>query len=287
MRGVYATLAALTIAAAGATLIFADDVAWIERFGPNLATEALGIVITLVVVQRVLDRQDRARKLRGSIGALRKSGDALSTVVRTWGELLKGSLERMPVERPHSVDGFFLPYVTESLTDCDPRLARAEDGIEQPWVQWAAHRFADAQAALHDVIMAYGATLEPTYVEAIDELVDDPFLALVRELGTTPGIDPQRWRVRINTAPGLRDVHFARLLHAVEMHNTLAREAARFRNPDTAPRRRTIGIGHALDHDLHVNTEIDPEWWSRPPEPGTLRAVAAPATASPPADASR
>ena len=72
----------------------------IELFAANLAAEVLGLIVTLVLVQRFLDRQERALRLRGSLGALRKSGRALTTMVDTWAELIKAGVERAPESRP-------------------------------------------------------------------------------------------------------------------------------------------------------------------------------------------
>ncbi|HSL71884.1 MAG TPA: hypothetical protein VK864_16670, partial [Longimicrobiales bacterium] len=52
----------------------------VERFGPNLATEMLGILLTVVFVRRFLEQHERSRRLRASVGALRKARRALQEV---------------------------------------------------------------------------------------------------------------------------------------------------------------------------------------------------------------
>lgn len=65
----YVTLGSIVVLSATVSQLAPDhEVA--QRFGPGLATEALGILLTLVFVQRFLERQDRVRRLRSSLGAL-------------------------------------------------------------------------------------------------------------------------------------------------------------------------------------------------------------------------
>lgn len=271
MRSVYILLTA-TILVAGYATIRYPDVLLVERFGPNLATEALGIVVTLAVVHRLLERRERAGKLRASIGALRKGGQALGSLAETWATVVKGSFRHSPDTLPRSVHDCLVPFLTSDLIYCDPQRPRRVAGeTARPWVRWAADRLAEGQRALREVVDAYGVSLDPAYLEAIDELVDDPFVALFKGLADGDATDAREWYVQLNVARGHREAHFTRLLHAIDLHNELAREAARFRSRTTAPKTDSIGIELPLDHDLRAHTEIDPGWWQREPLPGSLR----------------
>ncbi|MCI0434779.1 MAG: hypothetical protein L0271_14230, partial [Gemmatimonadetes bacterium] len=225
-RRIYLLLAAIALSATAAS-IFLRRVDWIDRFGPNFATEVLGILITLVFVHRFLEQQDRARRLRGSIGALRKASRALTRMADAWGAVVKGSLRRMPAERPSSLETLFTPFVTETLVELDPSALRpSEDGGDPVrWTTWTANELAAAQLQLHQIIVTYATSLDPAYIEAIDELVDDPFLRLFAGLAIQPP-DARAWRVRLNTGRALREAHFDRLLHAVALHNRIAADAA-------------------------------------------------------------
>jgi hypothetical protein len=270
-RRVYLVLAALVLLTTIASVVL-REVEWVDRFGPNLSTEVFGILITLVFVHRFLEQQDRARRLRGSIGALRKASRALTRMADGWGALVKGSLRRMPAERPSSLDTLFTPYVTESLVDLDPSAARGSsdpDHDEQVWVEWAANEVLAAQQTLHDIIVTYGPSLDPAYVEAVDDLVDDPFVQRFARIVSDPK-NTRAWRVQLNTARALREAHFDRLLHTIALHNRIAAEAATVRTRRQAPRSGSIGVTLALDYDLKVPTRRDAGWWAQAPAPGTL-----------------
>lgn len=270
-RRVYLVLAALVLLTTVVSVVL-REVEWVDRFGPNLSTEVLGILITLVFVHRFLEQQDRARRLRGSIGALRKASRALTRLADGWAALVKGSLRRMPAERPSSLATLFTPYVTESLVDVDPAAPRKPNDNEPEdltWVEWTAREVVAAQQTLHDIIVTYGPSLDPAYVEAIDDLVDDAFVPRFARIVAEHG-DTRSWRVQMNTARALRDAHFDRLLHTIALHNRIAAEAATVRTRRQAPRSGSIGVTLSLDYDLKVGTRRDATWWAHAPAPGTL-----------------
>jgi hypothetical protein len=125
-------LAALFIISLVVALLWADNET-VDRFVPNLTSEVLGIIITLAFVQRLLQRQERARRMRASIGAFRRGGRALSRLLRTWADVLKGCHGRGPAAPA-------APY----LRAAHHRTARAAGraaaaprrGGDERWVAW-------------------------------------------------------------------------------------------------------------------------------------------------------
>jgi hypothetical protein len=270
-RGLYLALAAVVILASSATVLFPNSYI-ADRFGPNLATESGAILITLVFVQRFLEQQERARRLRGSIGGLRKGRRALFNIVEAWGVLLKGCMRRSPPQPPESFTEQFAPYVTENLSHFDPDTHRiSANGATDTWLRLVAQRLRAGQDALNHIIVVYGATLDSGYVEIIDELADDSFLALIDQLANQ-NADQAQWRIRLNALRAQREAHFRRLLRVVELHNALSREAGMVRSPGEVPRTGALGVELAPDHDLRIDLAIPAEWWRGAPAPGALRA---------------
>ncbi|MGH7501771.1 MAG: hypothetical protein ACREL7_08440, partial [Longimicrobiales bacterium] len=103
-------------------------------------------------------------------------------------------------------------------------------------VEWAVTELTTAQQALDDIIVTDGPTLDPAYVEAVDDLVDDP--------------------------RALRDTHFDGLLHTIAMHNRIPAEAATARTHRQMPRTSSLGVSLSLDYDLKVRTRRDRTWWA-------------------------
>ena len=257
-RIVYAVLLVLLAGSVWAALQEGESRV-VDLFASNLATEVLGLIVTLVIVQRFLERQERALRLRGSLGALRKSGRALSAMATAWSELVKGAVERSPDPRPTSLYEVLAPDLTASLSLALP---------SHPTVVAASRRLAEARDALRAVVSTYGANLDPIYLGAIDDLADDAFLALVTD---EDGMRAPAW-----AHGGIRSAranHFERLLLAIDCHNQLARDAARLRDRRTAPRGDGYGPSLPLDADLRVGVTVAAEWWSVEPRPGALRSV--------------
>jgi hypothetical protein len=267
----YIALGAIFVVSTIATLAFPDNPT-LDRFGPNLATESGGILVTLIFVQRFLEQQERTRRLRGSIGALRKGSRALMQMVEAWGLLLKGSMRRVPTPLPEAYPELFAPFITENLNNGDPAVARTNpDGSGEPWARSIWRQLASAQEAISQIIVVYGATLDSEYIEVVDELADDPFVRLIGEITAQRIPDARVWRTRLQQVRALRETHFRRLLRAIDLHNRLAADAGKVRSPDEVPRTGALGIDLSPDHDLKVHLEIRDEWWRLPPLPASLR----------------
>ena len=259
---IYLVLGVLVAGAVVVTLRYGDHPV-VDRFGPNLATELLGILVTLAFVQKLLERQDRARKLRAAVGALRKGRVALDRLVTVWAELVKAGLDPRRTEYPRTVRQLFQPHYTEELALLDPTRG--------DWLPAAAAEVERARAALHEVMVIYGPTLDPDYLEALAEVVDDPFASLLAELAAGPAPSAEEWRRRINRSRGHLAAHFVRLTHASEVHNRLAQEAARFRSRHLAPTAQLLSLQLDSDRDLTLELDVPPGWWTLEPAVGSLR----------------
>jgi hypothetical protein len=270
LRIVYGALGTIIVAAVVARFV-ASDVAGVDRFAPGVATDSFGILLTLVFVHRFLERQERSRRLRGSIGALRRGSRALHDMTETWAHLVKGSLARVPGDPIHSLQDMFAPHHVENVTYADPqrmRMVAGEDPVA--WVRWAAQRVEASRDTLNQIIVAYSGSLDPAYVEAIDEIVDDTFLRMF-DVMTTDGTDGREWRIRMNATRAARETYFARLAAAVKLHNELARDAATVRSRRIAPRTGAVGMELPLDHDLRVELDLPRRWWNLDPIVGAVR----------------
>jgi hypothetical protein len=270
LRPIYFVLGITVVVAVAIVLLFPEH-DMVDRFGANIATEAAAILVTLVFVHRFLQQQDRARRLRASIGALRRASRGLCRISDTWIVLLRGTMPRPDADRPRTLATLFRPEITEGLAYADPAALRSDPGgAQDSWLRWAVHEINLSVAVLHDIIMAYGASLDPAYVEAVDDLIDDPFIRLLNEL-VAGDLDARTWRTRINAARAHREAHFAGLLRLFALHNSLATQAGRVRARWTAPKSSVLGFELPPDHDLRAPTRIAPEQWQADPAPGALR----------------
>jgi hypothetical protein len=270
MRSVYLLLGSIIGVSVALSLIF-KDVPDVERFAPGVATDSFGILLTLVFVHRFLERQERSSRLRGSIGALRRGSRALLQMVEAWTDLIKGTLPRVPGDPIHNYLDLFAPHFVENITYVDAHRMKMREGEDpEAWVVDVSRRVEAAREALNQTIVAYSASLDPAYVEAIDEVVDDGFLRMFHQM-VENGIDARAWRVRMNASRATRETFFARLAAAIRLHNQLAKEASTVRSRRIAPRTGSVGMELPLDHDLRVDLELPRRWWALEPLPGAVR----------------
>jgi hypothetical protein len=266
----YRFLTLLLLASLAAALLLPDH-RLAQQFAPNAATEVLGIIITLAFVQQLLYRQERARRMRSSIGAYRRSGWALTRLAGIWADTIKGCHRGDDV--PRTIDRLFAPHVVEVLTQLDPRVPSPDDES----VGWGRRLGAEMAAAidqLNRVVLSYSSVLDPAYTEAVDEIIDHPFVKLIGEL-TQLEPTPQQWRPFMNRNRGHREDFFSHLLATVHLHNSLAAEAAMARSRGRSPRTGTLGMELSRDHDLHVPAELSAGWRAASPQVGSLLSPAA------------
>lgn len=242
------------------------DAGIIARYGPDLVTELLVLIVTLAIVQRALERQERMRRLRASVGVLREGGRFLGMLVDTWATLLKGCIRPSHYSPPVELDELFAPAIAEKLRDLDPQ---ALSSLGVPWIGWALGRSAEAREGLRAAAKLNPASVGVDYLELLDAVISDPFLE--RMLHEAPQhTEPREWRVWISSMPGYRDAFFERLAKTVHEHNALARKVGRLRPRHSRPRRGFSGGQLAGDHDLRIRTRFEADWWWDTPEPGTL-----------------
>lgn len=275
LRILYLLIGGVGLIAAVATLTY-PDVDIVREFGPNLATESLALVITLAVVRRILDRQERNRRLRASVGALRKAARALRVIADGWSELVKGTLPRVPAERPTSYEELLASHYTEALSwlDPDPRVARGAAPVDlagEGLVRAQLRDIVESRHTLATLTQAYAVVLDGEYVEALEAVVDDRFTSLVMEL-EAGDVDPTTWRRRLNLARGPRESCFRALRLAIRLHNRLAAEAATQRSEHLLPRAEMLDIALSDEDDLTVETGLRAGFWTSPPLPASLRA---------------
>lgn len=265
----YMILGALVVVAAAMSQLMPDNEV-VQRFGPNLATETLAILLTLLFVQRFIERQDRVRRLRGSLGAFRRGSRALLRILEAWSTLVKGGLRNPPRHAPASFLELLASHNTQAIASIDPDLP--SDPVPAiGWGAWAARELRAGRDALREIVRVYGVTLDAEYVEVVDALVDDEFFDIFLALAEAAEDRAVDWKVRIRQSSGAREAHFRRLITAVELHNELAREAGEIRDPKRLPQTQGVGVDLPADYDLRVHHAISGSWWKQQPPPGSLR----------------
>jgi hypothetical protein len=283
MRPVYAVILTITLIALIATALLPYNCSiesricnslnkQVDRFGANITTEGFAITFTLIFVDRFLEQQDRRRRLRGSIRALRRAALALDRMTNAWAPLIAGTLEADPVPPPPSMETLFAPHYTENLMALDFARQKAPRDPESPtWIHWALSELQAGLDVLSDVGLRYSIILDSSYIEAIDHLIDDNFIEFLQGQLDRPDLDTRTWRVALNTARGHRESHFTDLVRMLKVHNSLAKEAGLVRTRSAGPRTGQLGVELAPDPDLRAPWRVERAWWKTLPPARSLR----------------
>ena len=182
MRTTYTILAAIVAILSLAHLLWGGQPGLVRDFAPELATEVLGILITLVFVQRIIDRRAQDERARASRGGVRRSEDPLRDLSDLWTEIVRGCLERPPARPPRTYLELLGSEWSAVIDECD--LTRIRYGwSDETWAESAARVISRARDQISGILDLYGVHLNAHFIEVLDEIRDDPFLAHVETLG--------------------------------------------------------------------------------------------------------
>lgn len=182
MGRTYAWLAVIIVLVVTAHLLWGDQVALVRDYGPGVASEVLGILITLIFVQRILERRQQEERARASRGGVRRAEDPLRDLASLWAEIVKGCLEHLPARPPKTYQELFASEWSASVDHCDTTQVRYA-WSDETWAESAARIIARARDQISAILDLYGVHLNAHFIEALDEVRDDPFLAHVETLG--------------------------------------------------------------------------------------------------------
>ena len=254
MRAIYTTLAVIVALVVIAHLFWGQETGFIRDFAPGLATEVLGILLTLVFVHRILDRRAGEERARASRGGVRRAEDPLRDLSDLWTEIVRGCLERLPSHPPRTYEELFSSEWSAGIDHCDLTHVRYA-WSDETWAESAARVIARARDQISGILDLYGVHLNTHFIEVLDEIRDDPFLSHVETLGEQlrvgrelfpDEIEPEDYSISRTSA--VRGKFLRTLVQAIRLYNESA-------------------VGDA------PITELPEDFWdpSRSPGPGTLR----------------
>ena len=228
MKATYTALGSIVALLAIAHLFWGDQPGLVRDFAPELATEVLGILITLVFVQRIIDRRAQEDRARASRGGVRRSEDPLRDLSDLWTEIVRGCLERLPARPPRTYLELFGPEWSSVIDDCDLTQVRYT-WSEETWAESAARVISRARDQISSILDLYGVHLNTHFIEVLDEIRDDPFLAHVETLGEqlriarelfTDEIEPEDYA--INRTSAVRSDFMETLSQTIRLYNETA-----------------------------------------------------------------
>ncbi len=225
MRRTYVTLGLLILAVTLVYLLVGDGMPFVKDYAPGLATEALGILLTLVLVQRILERRQEEDRSRASRGGVRRAESPLRDLAELWSEVIKGSLPHAPARPPMTYEDLFASEWVSAVDSSE--LARVRYSWSgETWVESAARTVSRARRQISAILDSYGVHLNTHLIEALDDLRDDQLLNHVESLGEhlvaereTHPDDVPTYGYTLKSAARVRPKMFRTLVKAIRLYN--------------------------------------------------------------------
>jgi len=256
VRAIYITLATIAALLALAHVLWGQEAGFIRDFAPGLASEVLGILLTLVFVHRILDRRAKDERARASRGGIRRAEDPLRDLADLWTEIVRGCLERLPTHPPRTYEELFSSEWSTAIDHCDVTHVRYA-WSDETWAESAARVIARARDQISGILDLYGVHLNAHFIEVLDEIRDDPFLSHVETLGEQlrvgrelfpDEIEPDDYSISRTSA--VRGKFLRTLVSAIRLYNDTAlgdapigELAEDFWNPERSPAPGTLRFG--------------------------------------------
>jgi hypothetical protein len=182
----YAVLVALLVASVVLIELSPGNAA-VQRYGPNAAAELGGILITVLLVERLLAWQRHRAAEPARRVALRHMWRALNRLSHM---LLFAYKAAAPPGSPQPVELHDLLEAWKSQARyLDFHKPYGPDGPPRTWLVFAAEVADAVSNGLQDVIDRYRDVLTPELVAAVDDLVDHPVFAYMSMGRTIEQID--------------------------------------------------------------------------------------------------
>ncbi len=182
MRNTYLVLALIVLAVGILHVVWGPGSPLVADFAPGLATEVAGILVTLVFVQRILDRRQATDRARASRGGIRRAATPLGDLALLWAGIIRAVLPQSPARPPRTYHALFNSEWASWVDRSDlTRVRYAWSG--ETWLESAARLIRLSRHRISEIIEVYSVHLDVALVEALDELRDDPYLARIEAMG--------------------------------------------------------------------------------------------------------
>lgn len=225
MKATYAVLALIVLAASLVYAQWGAEITFVNDFAPGLATEVFGILLTLFFVRRILDRRQARDRARASRGGIRRAQAPLRDLAELWAGVIRASLPQAPARPPRTYATLFQSEWAGWVDQSDLTQVRfAWSG--ETWLESAARVIRLSRRRVSEILEVYAVHLDVDLIESLDELRDNPFLAMTETFGeqlrlsrNQPELEPNLEEFSFGRTGPERAEMLRTLLLAIENYN--------------------------------------------------------------------
>ena len=154
-------------------------------FALNLATEIVGILLTVFLIDAVLRRREDREQARYRSLALRQLWRPLNRQADLFSNIYKASAERRPKREISSVSELFDEDYFNAIERLDATAASGTvrgvmDQEGMPWYECIDQEMSGFKEALGHMIDKYAMYLDPDTIDVVERLIDSNFINVGR-----------------------------------------------------------------------------------------------------------
>lgn len=237
----YKVLAVLSVLSAVAA--YAGRGYWmVDAFAANVAAGFMGALLTVVLVDRAAERRQEEMRQRVQRMAMSQVRRPLTHIAHLLVDMMKAAMFTRPVPPPATFREFF----SRPHTDCLDWLMLEGRSGSLGNVNWYDHIHETLERSskrLSEIVDKYMAYLGIEFVEAVEDLREDGFMALLGCLGETRrrlANENLPLSIALNGTAPIRDEFFRKLLRLIEEYEsasvkTLPFPSVEFSRDDISP----------------------------------------------------
>lgn len=202
----------------------------VDAFAANVAAGFMGALLTVVLVDRAAERRQEETRQRVRRIAMSRAGHPLIHITHLLVDMMKASMSARPVPQPASYQEFFSRPHTECL---DWLMLDGRSGSlgNISWYDHIHETLERSSKRLSEIVDKYVAYLGVEFVEAVEDLRGDGFMALIGGLGETKRLlanENLPTTLTLNGTAPIRDKFFRKLLRLIEEYESASGEALPF-----------------------------------------------------------
>lgn len=225
VKRTYLALGLIVLAASASYGLWGAQFGFVGDFAPGLATEVLGILLTLIFVQRILDRRQAKDRARASRGGMRRAETPLRDLSELWASIISATLPHTPARPPRTYRALFKSEWAGWVERADLTEVRYA-WSDETWLESAARVIRLSRRRISEILEVYSVHLDVGLIEVLDELRDDSFLANIETLGeqlrlgrSEPEFQPDAEEFSLTRTGPERARMMRKLMRALELYN--------------------------------------------------------------------
>lgn len=169
---------------------FYFQVDWLESFSSNLATGFLGSFLTVLFIDRALERERREETRKVQSIALRQLRPALMRHLKMLSDWYKAASLGKPDILPGNISEIFNDNFYEQVRMLD----FSKDAPIYPKMNWFIYSSKESKLFINPIsrtIEKYAVFLEPIALEMLEDLENSVFVNMVVQISDIPALDQQ------------------------------------------------------------------------------------------------